>query len=149
MKASLLFRNPRLTKLVLLFVSSLLSFSGLLAEESFQLKTNQRRMDARLEVIKAKVNGYFIDIQFRIHGRLEDRKMFENYPRNVYVIEESTGQKVFARKFSRIGTLGQRHLDEGLISSVRIENTGMRIRKHSRITFVVEELRQEHVVVEE
>ncbi len=136
-------------KLPVLWMVCLLAPAVLLAKEEIPPRAEGKEVVARLEVIKAKLNGYFIDIRLRIHGRLNNRKISEDYPKNVYVIEESTGEKFFARKFSRIGNLGQKHLDEGLISSVRIENVGMKIRKNSRVTLVLGELRQEHIIVED
>ena len=45
--------------------------------------------------------------------------------------------------------LGQKRLDEGPFSFARVDNAGGKIREYLRITFVIWELRQEPIVVEE
>ncbi len=149
MKVPSLFQRKCPVRLTVLLILSLAPLTGLFAEEPSQPKNQENKVNAQLEVMKTKLNGYFIDIRLRIHGRPGSHKVSEDYPKNVYVIEESTGEKFFARRIRGIGTLGQRNLQEGFISSVRIENVGMKIKKNSRITVVVEDMRQEHVVVEE
>ncbi len=149
MKESSLFQRACPVKLILLLIVSLLPLAASFAEEPAQPKIREKNGDGRLEVLKAKMNGYFIDIQLRVHGRSGDDRISADYPRNVFVIEESTGEKFFARRFTRIGTLGQKHLAEGIISSVRIDNVGMKVKKDSRITVVVGELRQAHIIVED
>jgi hypothetical protein len=93
--------------------------------------------------------GSFLDAHFGIRGGSGNPNIFLRYARSAYVIEETTGEKFAARKFVRIGPLGQKHLDEGPISFARIDNAGGKIKKASRITFVIRGLRQERIVVEE
>jgi hypothetical protein len=68
---------------------------------------------------------------------------------DAYAIEDSTGEKFSVQRFVRAGALGQKHLEEGPVSLVIISNTKGKIKKGSRISFVIRGLRQEHILVQE
>jgi hypothetical protein len=139
------------SKMILLLIISLLTPAISFADETTEPKIEKKTTELRLEVIKAKLSGKgnLLDIQFRIRGEIGNPILSMKYARNTYVIEESNGEKFYARRFARIGALGQKHLDEGPISFVTMNNPGGKIKKGSRITFVIGELRQEHIIVEE
>jgi len=67
------------------------SFGG----EPSEPKIDPKRTEARLEVVKAKLSGkgYFVDIQFRIHGGLRNPNISTDYLRSAYVIERSPLEK--------------------------------------------------------
>lgn len=121
------------------------------AADPLEQETESRPPEGRIEVIKARLGGggRFLDIQFRVHGAIGNRSIPMRYARNVYAIEESTGERFYARRFAKIGALGQKHLNEGPISFVSIENPEGKIKRDSRITVVIGGLRQEHIIVEE
>ncbi len=121
------------------------------ADKELRPEVEKKGAELRLEVIKAKLNekGDLLDIQFRIRGVGGRSNIPPEYFKDAYVIEESTKEKFNVRGFARVGVLGQKRLGEGPISFARIDNAGMKIRKDSRITFVIGELRQEHIIVEE
>jgi len=105
----------------------------------------------RLEVIKAKLSGRggVLHIRFRIHRGIRNRNIPTRDPGNAYAIDESTGEKYYVRRSFRGGALGQKRFEEGAVSLVIIDNVKQKIKKDSRITFVIGGLRQEHIVVEE
>jgi hypothetical protein len=105
----------------------------------------------RLEVIKAKLSGRgeVLQIRFRIHGEIEDRNFPTRYPVDAYIIEESTGEKFGVQRLSKAGALGQKRFEEGPVYLVIIGNTKGKIKKSSRITFVIRGLRQKNILVVE
>lgn len=134
--------------LPLLLIPLLIS-TGALAANELDQKTERLPSNGRIDVIRASLSrgGLFLNVRFRIRevGSLNR----PGSPMEIYVIEESTGERFYPRRFARIGALGQKHLDEGPISMVIIENTQKKIKKGSRVTLVIGNLRQEHIVVEE
>jgi hypothetical protein len=157
-----LWRSPRIdeieekllksgTSVLFLFLIALLIPNVSFAADQLEQKTGSQPPDGQIEVIKARLSGggRLLDIRFRVHGAIGNRNISMRYARNVYAIEESTGERFYARRFARIGALGQKHLDEGPISLVTIDNPEGKIKKDSRITVVIGGLRQEHIIVEE
>lgn len=134
--------------LPLLLIPLLIS-NGALAANDLEQKTEKLPSNGRIEVIRSSLSrgGLFLDIRFRI--REVGSLIRPGSPIEIYIIEESTGERFYARKFVRVGALGQKHLNEGPISLVIIENTQRKIKKDSRITLVIGNLHQEHIVVEE
>lgn len=132
--------------LVLIF---LLISNVSVAADALDQKMEGPPPEGQIEVVKASLSrgGLILDIRFRIR---EVRSLNRpGSPIEIYVIKESTGERFYARRFARIGALGQKHLDQGPISLVIIDNPEGKIKKDSRITFVIGGLRQEHIIVEE
>jgi len=105
--------------------------------------------EGRIEVVKASLSrgGLSLDIRFRLRevGNLNRPRS----PIEIYVIEESSGERFNVLRVSGVGALGQRRLNQGPILFALIDNSERKIKKDSRVTLVVGKLRQEHIVVEE
>ena len=132
-------------------VVSFLIPSGLFAAEQAPPGIEEKATEVRLEVIKAKLTGErsLLEIQYRICGGFENPNASTRYARSAYVVDEATGETFRILRFLKIGALGQKNLNEGPISFVKIDNTQEKIKKGVRITFVIGGLRQEHIIVEE
>jgi hypothetical protein len=119
------------------------------AGEELGQKMEKLPQNGRIEVIKARLGrgGLLLNISFRIQGIGNLRPPTNT--RDLYVIEESTGKRFNVRRISGVGALGQRRSSEGPISSVLIDNPQGKIKKDSRVTLVIGNLQQEHIVVEE
>jgi hypothetical protein len=130
--------------LITLLISNV-SFAG----DELGQKMEKPSQNGRIEVIKARLvrAGLLLNISFRIQG-IGNLRPPANIT-DIFVIEESTGKRFNVRSVSRVGALGQRRLGEGPISSVLIDNSQGEIKKNSRVTLVIDNLRQEHIVVEE
>ncbi len=134
--------------LFLSLITLLISNVSVAGDELGQ-KMEKMSQNGRIEVIKARLGrgGLLLIISFRIQG-IGSLRPPTNI-RDIYVIAESTGERFNVRRVSRVGALGQRHSSEGPVSSVLIDNLQREIKKDSRVTLVIDNLQQEHIVVEE
>ncbi|RMG74370.1 MAG: hypothetical protein D6710_01690 [Nitrospirae bacterium] len=108
---------------------------------------------AELEVKHAvlSVGGNILDVRYRIVGVDE----FFVDPKDVYVIDEETGQRFPVMGVAKIGNLAAKTLrgvkdEDGkrYLYSLFILKPGV-IKKGSKVTVVVGNLKKEHVIVEE
>jgi len=138
------------TFILLLLLIPLLIPNGVQGADEPQQKTERLPSDGRIEVIRAWLSqgGRLLIISFRFDGIWNARD-----PRNLkeaYIIEESTRERFSVFRVGRVGALGQRNLNrQGPISVALIDNPEGKIKKDSRVTLVIGNLHQEHVVVEE
>jgi hypothetical protein len=137
--------------LLLLLILSLFAPAISFADQPVEPEIEEKSIGGRLEVITARLSGRgdVLHIRFRIHRGAGNRNIPARDLGNAYAMDESTGEKLYVRRSFRAGALGQKRFEEGPVSLVIIDNSKLKIRKDSRITFVIWGLRQEHILVEE
>ncbi|MDA8122707.1 MAG: hypothetical protein M0Z38_09105 [Deltaproteobacteria bacterium] len=101
----------------------------------------------RIEVIHCRLapSKEIVDVQFRVYGT---GKVAPD-PAGTYLLDEGTGEKYYLMVLQRIGRLAEiRNPEETAVHSIMFRNPYGILRIGAKVTLVVGELRQEHVVVE-
>lgn len=104
--------------------------------------TSSPRMDVTR--LRLAANGEFVGVRFRmIDGDLMDRDATE-----IYLVDESTGEKFSVVRLQRIGRMAEfRVPGEKDVHQIMFRNPGGKLKIGSRVTVVVGSTRQEHLLV--
>lgn len=101
----------------------------------------------RMEVVKLQLaaNQEFVGIQFRVLGG--DR--FDPETTEVYLVDESTGEKFSVVRLQRIGRIAEfRVPGEKNVYSMMFRNKEGKLKIGSRVTVVMGSARQEHLLIQ-
>jgi|GEM_PF-2097214 len=100
----------------------------------------------RLEVVQLQLaaNREFVGVQFRMIGG--DR--FDPEATEIYLVDESTGEKFSVVRLQRIGRMAEfRVPGEKDVHQIMFRNTEGKLRIGARVTVVVGSSRQEHLLL--
>jgi hypothetical protein len=107
----------------------------------------RRPVDARrIEVVYCRLapSKEIVDVQFRVHGM----EKIAPDPAGTYLMDEGTGEKYYLVLLRRIGRLAEiRNPEETAVHSLMFRNPYGKLKPGTKVTLVVDGMRQQHVVV--
>lgn len=101
----------------------------------------------RMEVTQLRLaaNREFVGVRFR----MIDRDRFDPKPTEIYLVDESTGEKFSVVRLQRIGRMAEfRVPGEKDVHHIMFRNREGKLKIGSRVTVVVGSARQEHLLVQ-
>jgi hypothetical protein len=101
----------------------------------------------RMEVVQLRLaaNREFVGVRFQIIGG----GRFDPNAKNIYLVDESTGEKFSVVRLQRIGGVAEfRVPGEKDVHHIMFRNRQGKLKIGSRVTVVVGSARQEHLVVQ-
>ena len=102
---------------------------------------------ARVEVVQLRMaaNREFVGVRFRMVGA----QRFDPEAEEIYLVEESTGEKFSVVRLQRIGRMAEFKVPgENDVHYVMFRNRAGKLKIGSRVTVVVGTTRQEHLLVQ-
>ena len=102
---------------------------------------------ARMEVVQLRLaaNGEFVGVRFRLIGA----EQFDPEATEIYLVDESTGEKFPVVRLQRIGRMAEfRVPGEKDLHHIMFRNQEGKLKIGSRVTVVVGSARQEHLLVQ-